>query len=58
MENKEVLLAHITELEELVDDLLVGARTGSHSARDFAVSLHRDVMKKRHRLRGLKQNND
>ena len=58
MENKEVLLAHITELEELVDDLLVGARTGSHSARDFAVSLQRDVMKKRHRLRGLKQNND
>ena len=58
MDHKEALLAHITELEELVEDLLVGARTGSHSARDFAVSVHRDVMKKRHRLRGLKQNND
>jgi hypothetical protein len=58
VENKEALHAHITELEELVEDLLVGARTGSHLARDLAVSLHRDVMKKRHRLRGLKQNND
>jgi hypothetical protein len=58
VDNKEVLHAHITELEELVDDLLVDARTGSIPARVLAVSLHREVMEKRHRLRGLKHKND
>jgi hypothetical protein len=49
----QALQAHIVELEELVEDLLVDARSGSSQARDMVVHLHRQVMEKRQRLKDL-----
>lgn len=50
----EALQAHIAELEELVENLLADARTGSKEASALAVSLNKDVMEKRQRLRNLR----
>ncbi len=55
MDNRHALRAHISELEELVDDLLVNARQGSDSSKKLMVDLHREVMKKRERLRDLRR---
>jgi hypothetical protein len=46
-----VLNAHISELEELEDDLLLAARTGAAEAKEALVVLHRHIMEKRKRLR-------
>ena len=48
---RQVLKTHIAELEELVEDLLSDARSGSTDARDLVVHLHREVMEKRLRLK-------
>ena len=53
MDDRHALRAHITELEELVDDLLVDARMGCDSSKKLMVDLHKEVMKKRERLRGI-----
>ncbi len=53
MAKRQALQAHIVELEELVENLLVDARSGSSWARDLVVHLHREVMEKRQRLKGL-----
>lgn len=53
MERRRTLQAHILELEELVEDLLADARSGSSRAKDLMVHLHREVMEKRRRLRDL-----
>ena len=53
MDDRHALRAHITELEELVDDLLVDARMGCDSSKKLMVNLHKEVMKKRERLRGI-----
>lgn len=50
---RQALETHIAELEELVEDLLSDARSGSTDARDLVVHLHREVMEKRQRLRGF-----
>lgn len=50
---RQALMAHIEELEELVDDLLANARSGSLRAQDLVVDLHREVMEKRQRLKNL-----
>ena len=53
LDHRSALQAHIVELEELVDDLLVVARQGCPSSRKLAVDLHKEVMKRRERLRRL-----
>ncbi len=53
MVKRQALLAHIVELEELVENLLVDVRSGSTQARDLVVHLHREVMEKRQRLKDL-----
>ncbi len=53
MGNPQALQAHIVELEELVENLLVDARLGSRRARALAVHIHREAMEKRLRLREL-----
>ena len=53
MDDRHALRAHINELEELVDDLLVDARMGCDSSKKLMVDLHKEVMKKRERLRDL-----
>ena len=50
-----VLHAHILELEELEDDLLIAARTGVAQAREALVALHRHLMEKRKRLREMRE---
>lgn len=47
------LQAHIFELEELVENLLASAKSGSSWARDLVPHLHKEVMEKRQRLRNL-----
>ena len=46
-----ILHAHVLELEELEDDLLMAARTGAAQAKEALVLLHRHLMEKRKRLR-------
>ena len=53
MAKRQALHAHIVELEELVENLLVDARSGNSGARDQVVHLHREVMEKRQRLKNL-----
>ena len=53
MNNPLALRAHIAELEELRDGLLVEARMGSTLAREMVVLLHRAAMEKRNRLQIL-----
>ena len=48
--NRDIVLAHISEIEELVEDLLADARTGDLRVRSLAVHLHKEVMDKRRRL--------
>ncbi len=55
MVKRQALLAHIVELEELVENLLADVRSGSSQARDLVVHLHREVMEKRQRLKDLYQ---
>jgi hypothetical protein len=50
-----VLDAHISELEELEDDLLTAARAGVPEAREALVALHRHIMEKRKRLREMRE---
>ena len=54
-EMRRALQAHIVELEELVDNLLPSAKSGSPRARDLVSSLYREVMEKRQRLKNLSQ---
>lgn len=53
MDDPHALRAHISELEELVDDLLVDARMGCDFSKKLMVDLHKQVMQKRERLKGL-----
>ena len=52
-ENRQALQVYIHELEELVEAMLVHARSGNEEARERLVHVHREVMNKRHRLKGL-----
>ena len=58
MQKWQILRAHILELEELVEDLLADARTGDDRSRTLVVSLHREVMEKRQRLKAMCGNLD
>jgi len=46
-----ILRAHITELEELRDDLLAKAKNGHVEAQAMVSKLHREAMEKRDKLR-------
>jgi hypothetical protein len=50
-----VLDAHISELEELEDDLLIAARAGVPEAREALIALHRHIIEKRKRLREMRE---
>lgn len=50
-----VLDAHISELEELEDDLLMAARAGVSGAKGALVALHHHIMEKRKRLREIRE---
>ena len=50
-----ILDAHISELEELEDDLLLAARTGAAEAKEALVAIHRHIMEKRKRLRDMRE---
>ena len=52
-EERRALQVHIHELEELVEAMLVHARSGNQEARERLVHVHREVMNKRHRLKDL-----
>ena len=47
-----ILRAHIAEIEEMRDDLLVRAKKGHAQAQEMVVELHKVAMEKRDRLRG------
>lgn len=57
-ENRQALQVHIHELEELVEAMLARARSGNEEARERLVHVHREVMNKRHRLKGLYRQDD
>ena len=57
-ENRQALQVHIHELEELVEAMLARARSGNEEARERLVHVHREVMNKRHRLKGLYRRDD
>lgn len=50
--NPLILRAHITELEELRDDLLAKAKNGHAESQEMVSRLHREAMAKRDKLRG------
>ena len=50
-----VLDAHISELEELEDDLLQAARSGAKEGKESLTILHRQIMEGRKRLRDLRR---
>ena len=52
-----VLEAHISELEELEDDLLAAARTGDEKAKNVLSLLHRRLMEVRRRLLEMREGN-
>ena len=52
-EYRQALQVHIHELEELVEAMLVHARSGNQEARELLVHVHREVMNKRYRLKDL-----
>ena len=47
MENLQILKAHIKEVEELIENLLVNSRLGNRSDQNLVANLHRDAMDKR-----------
>lgn len=53
--DRRILDAHIAELEELEDDLLLAARTGVEEAKEALVAIHRHIMEKRKRLRDMRE---
>lgn len=48
-----LLRAHISEIEELINDLLPAAKAGCQASRSQVVSLQKQVFDKRERLRSF-----